>query len=426
MNEALRPEEKRPRVLHIEESSGRRALVREALTREGFEVSEAPDGIAGIRRAVAERPDLILVDLHLPILDGYEVASRLRGHHELDATPIVAWAEAQGDRTLSLSVGCDGYLEGALDAGRLPEQLREFLAGKKERLQAGLERQRLREYSAALVERLERTVEEHSSANERLRAQARARVEFMQRLSHELATPLTPLVGYLKILRSGRLGALTPQQQNVVEAMSQSGERLGRHIDNLVDFVALETGQYRVHRSPFDLTAMLNACLADLLAKARAKRVRLDSRLPERLVVLADERKLRQAVSNLLDNAIRFSPHGGNVLLTVEEGRDQVTVSLYDQGPGLPPEAASRMLVPLGASPVEGAERTAGLGLPVASQIVRAHGGTLWIESPPKNQPEVREQYSGTKVAFTFPTHAETTTPPHTDSEGASPESPAR
>src|SRR5712664_3196630 len=241
-----------PRILYIEDNPESRALVRNVLEARGFDVLEASDGIAGIDLAISAHPDLILCDIEMPGIDGYETATRLRSYRGLDGCPIVVLT-SHGDRGLSLSIGCDGYIEKPIDVEKFPGQLREFLKGKREKVKTTDERRYLREYSQSLVERLEATVRELTAANSRLRAAARSKTEFMQNLSHELATPLTPIVGYLKILRGGKAGVLSDQQQKILESIATASERLSRTIDNLVDFATLEGGGQAIHREDFEV-----------------------------------------------------------------------------------------------------------------------------------------------------------------------------
>src|SRR5262245_26318932 len=156
-----------PRILYIEDNPESRALVRSVLEPRGFDVLEASDGIAGIDLAIAAHPDLILCDIQLPGIDGYETATRLRSYKGLDGCPIVVLT-SHGDRGLSLSIGCDGYIEKPIDVDKFPGQLREFLKGKREKVKTTDERRYLREYSQSLVERLEATVRELTAANSRL------------------------------------------------------------------------------------------------------------------------------------------------------------------------------------------------------------------------------------------------------------------
>src|SRR5207237_1335101 len=250
-----------------------------------------------------------------------ETATRLRSYRGLDGCPIVVLT-SHGDRGLSLSIGCDGYIEKPIDVEKFPGQLREFLKGKREKVKTAEERRYLREYSQSLVERLEATVRELTAANSRLRAAARSKTEFMQNLSHELATPLTPITGYLKILKSEKTGPLSESQRRILDSMQTASERLSRTIDNLVDFATLESGSH--------------------------------------------------------------------VLVRVSADDQRLSVEVYDQGEGMLADEAEKVFDPFFHADRVGDERApgAGLGLPVAKQIIEAHGGRISAESPPKNQPE--------------------------------------
>src|SRR5882762_10477806 len=119
------------RVLHIEDDPRNRLLVRKLLTADGLEVIDAPDGLEGVRLALAQRPDLILVDINIPGLDGYEVTLRLRNEAGLRGVPIVA-ITAEGERETSFAVGCDGFLQKPIDARSFARQIRDYLDGRRE------------------------------------------------------------------------------------------------------------------------------------------------------------------------------------------------------------------------------------------------------------------------------------------------------
>jgi signal transduction histidine kinase len=396
-----------PRILYIEDNPESRALVRNVLEARGFDVLEASDGIAGIDLAISAHPDLILCDIEMPGIDGYETATRLRSYRGLDGCPIVVLT-SHGDRGLSLSIGCDGYIEKPIDVERFPGQLREFLKGKREKVKTTEERRYLREYSQSLVERLEATVRELTAANSRLRAAARSKTEFMQNLSHELATPLTPITGYLKILKSEKTGGLSEPQRRIIDSMQTASERLSRTIDNLVDFATLESGGYAIHRDTFDPPAAAKAVIEEERPKARSRRINLELLAEPEAAGWGDERKLKQALGNLVDNAIKFSPHGSHVLVRVVADAQRLWFEVYDQGEGMLADEAEKVFDPFFHADRVGEERApgAGLGLPVAKQIVEAHGGKISAESPPKNQPESKSHFSGTRVAFWIPLRA--------------------
>jgi signal transduction histidine kinase len=398
-----------PRILYIEDNPESRALVRSVLEPRGFDVLEASDGIAGIDLAISAHPDLILCDIQLPGIDGYETATRLRSYKGLDGCPIVVLT-SHGDRGLSLSIGCDGYIEKPIDVEKFPQQLRAFLKGKREKVRGPEERRYLREYSQSLVERLEATVRELTAANIRLRAAARSKNEFMQNLSHEMATPLTPIVGYLKILRSGKAGGISDQQQKILESVAMASDRLSRTIDNLVDFATLEGGGGQaIHREEFDVGGLVSPVFEEERGKAKSRRIHLEVKIETQDQGYGDVRKVRQALSNLIDNAIKFSPHGSDILVRLSSDPTRLLFEVYDQGEGFLPGESERVFEPFFHADRVGEERApgAGLGLPVAKQIVEAHGGHIWLESPPKSQPEGPHHFSGAKVAFWIPARSQ-------------------
>jgi signal transduction histidine kinase len=383
------PEVVKPRILVIEGSAERRARICALLDAVGMEMDEAQDADEGVARASAHAPDLVLLDDDVRDFNSGAAVRRLRIALQRNHVPLIVHGTPM-ERADCESAGCDGFLDGPLESEGLPQLLRAYLFNRQD---------------VTLAKKLEREAVALTSENLRLREQLRLRNDFLQNLAHELATPLTPLAGYLKLMRSGRLGTLSDRQQQVAEAMTHATERLGRSIDNLVDYASLETGEYRIHAIPMELTGVVDQVVAEFHPRARDKHLRVDVRKPVRVDVSADERRIRQALSNLLDNAIRVSPHGGHVLVEVSEQPESVRIVIYDQGPGVPAEV-KRMHegepIPRRAESVGGA----GLGLPVSRQIAEAHGGGLILESPPAAQPEVRDAFPGSRIGFWIPRHA--------------------
>src|SRR5258708_2738365 len=259
------------RVLHIEDDPRNRLLVRKLLAAEGHEVIDAIDGLEGVRSALVARPDLVLGDLNIPGLDGYEVTLRLRSEPSLSGVPVVA-ITAEGDRDTSFAVGCDGFIQKPIDARSFGSVVRRYLGGHREPYQSNADvlGERLRAQSHRIVAHLEQKVAELSSTNERLREIERLRTEFYRNISHELATPMTPIVGYIRMLLDEELGSLNKPQTKAVRAMDDCVRRLRSTLDNLIDVTALETGTMRfVHpQSDFlDTVRRAVAAYADALAQ---------------------------------------------------------------------------------------------------------------------------------------------------------------
>src|SRR4051794_9615212 len=300
-----------PKILHIEDDPANRLLVRKLLTPAGFEVMDAADGLEGIRLALDHRPDLVLVDIAIPGLDGYEVTLRLRSEPKLRGVPIVA-ITAEGDRDTSLAVGCDGFLQKPIDAREFAEEVEGYLRGRREVSSPDLMGVRLRAQSHRIVAHLEEKVAELSRANGQLLELDRGRKEFYRNISHELATPMTPIVGYLKLLVDEELGGMNTAQIKALRAMDDCVRRLRALIDNLLDVSGLETGSMRfMHRDYdfLDTTRRAVARIADGLAEHRLTLVEELPRGP--LPGWGDAERLQRAMLQLLDNAAKFTPAGG-------------------------------------------------------------------------------------------------------------------
>jgi signal transduction histidine kinase len=394
------------RVLCIEGNDELRARVKSALEAEGFVVDAAASGLEGIERALTRPPDLIVADVHLPDLEGYELAARLRREKALENVPIVAVGESAEEHDDALAGGADGFVDRNVD--HLGDDVRAFLAGKREKLSEEGERERLRDISGAMATHLESALTGERRANAKLVEIDRLKSSFMHNLAHELSTPLTPLSGYLRILQAEKLGPLSPQQKRVVDSMMQSVTRLTRVVDNLSDFASLQSGQAPILEGPVHPDQLADDVVAELRAAIKDARLHVVVTHAGGGPVIADPRKLRQALSNLVSNAVKFSPHGGEVLVEVAREPGKLRYLVYDQGPGIRPGEAERIFEPLHHAGTRGTEEArapgSGLGLPVARRIAEAHGGRIWVESPPRTQPaSMPRHFTGSKFVLEIP-----------------------
>ncbi|WP_394849466.1 hybrid sensor histidine kinase/response regulator [Pendulispora brunnea] len=373
-----------PRVLHIEDDPRNRLLVRKLLTADGLEVIDAPDGLEGVRLALAQRPDLVLVDINIPGLDGYEVTLRLRNEAGLRGVPIVA-ITAEGERETSFAVGCDGFLQKPIDARSFARQIRDYLEGRRE-LPAGLSDtgERLRMQSGRIVAHLETKVAELSAANERLRDMDRLRTAFYRNVSHELATPLTPIVGYLRMLIDGELGEVATPQKKALRAMDDCVRRLRASLDNLVDVTGLETGKMRFFNREYDFLDTVRRAIAQQADAMAERRLALIEELPHGPIpAYGDSDRLQRAILQLLDNAVKFSPEGGTIGIAVWETESTCEVLVADTGPGVPQDRTERIFEPffqVDGSPTR-AHGGVGVGLAIVRRVARGLGGDVRIQA---------------------------------------------
>ena len=388
-----------PRILHIEDDPANRLLVKKLLQNAGHEVIDAADGLEGVRLACSTSPDLVLVDLNIPGLDGFEVTLRLRGEPTLKGVPIVA-ITAEGDRETSLAVGCDGYLQKPIDARHFATIIERYLKGARE-APSGAQSSRLREQSQRIVGHLEEKVDELSRANARLRELDAARTGFYRNISHELATPMTPIVGYVKLLADEELGPLTKAQQKALRAMDDCVRRLRGVLDNLVDVTGLETGKMRFQHSEYDFLDTTRRAMAQLADKLDDGNVQLFEELPRGpLPAWGDAGRLLRAMVHLLENASKFTPAGGIVGVRVARlASGQYELCVADTGPGISPDRANRIFDPF--YQVDGSVTRlhggVGVGLAIARRTARGLGGDIRVQSPCT---EVIEGHSFSGAAF--------------------------
>ena len=374
-----------PRVLHIEDDPHSRRLVAKLLGAAGHEVIDAANGLEGIRLASTCRPDLVLVDINVPDLDGYEVTLRLRGMTALHGVPIVA-ITAEGDRATSLAVGADGFIGKPIQARKFANVVQRFLSGHREAKETttGSE-EALRARSQRIVERLEKKVMDLQSANARLEEMARLRREFLQNVSHELATPMTPVVGYLRLLLGEELGELSPLQRKSLISIQRSTNRLRSVVETLLDVSALEAGRMHYYDRAYDLAEVIRAAVRRVEDEgARVELVVED--IPE-LPARGDPDKIQRAIVHVIENATKFTPRGGRVAVGYATGTEEASwleVRVLDEGPGIDPAERVRILEPF--VQVDGSATRAhggvGLGLAFARRVAEAMGGSVQVESP--------------------------------------------
>lgn len=270
-------------------------------------------------------------------------------------------------------------------AQRLSRQVEE-LQEHRARLEAQLQEvegsnRGLREANLGLgrvIADLELKVQELSRSHEELKRQDRLKSDFLATVSHELKTPLTALKGSLNILLEG--GAAPEVQQELLLMALQNSERLSRLVTNLLDLAKLEAGRMELEVRSLDLPQLIRAAVGMLRGAAQEKEIEVQLVYPEEMPpVLADEERLLSVLTNLLENAIKFSPQKGRIGVEVSLEEQEVLVAVKDEGPGIPEAELPRVFNRFYQA--EAAPRGFGLGLSISKAIVEEHRGRIWAES---------------------------------------------
>ena len=375
------------KIVHIEDRRENRILVRKLLEAAGHEVIDAVDGVAGIDLATSVSPDMVLIDINLPGLDGYEVVTKLRGQPSLAETPIVA-VTAEGDRDRAVSLGFDGLIAKPIQVSTFESVLRGFAAGRREHVPDAARAAHLAEHGRRVVDRLEEKVRALTLANERMQEVDQLKMEVLRNVSHELATPITPLLGYVKMLERAELGPVNEAQLRALDRMRGSLSRLNGVVQNLLAATRFATGSVTLERAVTQCDRVVGDALRLVAsaAEARGCEVALEGDLPT-TPGLVDANVVRDALAQVLDNAVKFGPERGRVRLSCAQvGAADEDAPLWefvvtDQGPGVPVELRARVIEPFfqaDGSPTRAAGG-AGLGLAIAERGAALHGGRLVI-----------------------------------------------
>jgi signal transduction histidine kinase len=253
---------------------------------------------------------------------------------------------------------------------------------------------------------------------ERARLQAelanRAKSDFLANMSHELRTPLNAIIGFSEAIAHGLLGPITdPRQLEYIKDIHASGLLLLSIINDVLDMSKIEAGMLQLAHEAVRVRRLVEEATRIVRERAEARKLTIVADLPEGdLLLIGDERALKQVLLNLLSNAIKFSHENGRVEIRAwESQKGEVVVEVQDHGIGMNPDEAARALQPFNqASSVTA--RTyggTGLGLPIAKGLIEAHRGTLTIDSAPD---------CGTTVRITLPRRPIRANPPASPARG--------
>ncbi|MCU0641678.1 MAG: ATP-binding protein [Candidatus Margulisbacteria bacterium] len=234
---------------------------------------------------------------------------------------------------------------------------------------------------------------------EKTREREQMKTEFMSVISHELRTPLTPIQGYTEMLLSEQIGKLNPEQRTAIDTIKKQSRRLLSLIDSVLDITRVEYGRpIEIKKGPVSLNAVIDDAVGIMEFQLQEKGIKpVIEHSPEIDTLLADESKLARVISNLLGNALKFTPNKGHVSITISKTGGVAQVEVADSGIGIAKEDLERIFekfVQVDSSYTRSAGGI-GMGLTIVREIVEAHGGKVWAQSDGLGH--------GAKFIFTLP-----------------------
>lgn len=396
------------RVLYIEDDDDSRRLVVKVLGSNGYEVLAAADGLEGVALAKSERPQLVLMDINLPNLDGRIITTRLRSLPDLQDVPIVALTanNSPGSRERALAAGCTGFLTKPIDVDELPTQVASFLNGQKQTLSPGLLNTHLEKHAQDVVAQLEAKVRELEAMNERLYRLDRLKSDFITLASHELRTPLTLVSGYAQLLEQQLAQLQTAVSSppasvdkpfHTAQKLNHGVARLAQVVEEVIGVSRIATNRLDLYFVPVQLGQVVADILADLAAVFQKRAIEVQvTGLDALPTIRGDADHIKTAVANVIENAIKFTPDGGQIFIKGLDQKDAVILSVSDTGIGIPkPEQACifDQFYIIDSINNHSSSKHAfmgggmGLGLALTRGIMNAHNGRVWVESE-KRDPE--------------------------------------
>ncbi len=361
------------------------------LREHGFSVAEAADAQEALAEMRSRAPHGAVLDVLLPGPDGVALLGWLKAiDPDLAAVMLTGQADVR-TAVACLTKGADAFLI-------KPVEQAEVLAV----LRRALERRALvvehREYQRNLEVMVEKRTGELSQVTERLRELDQLKSEFVSRVSHELRGPLTVMHTNLAVLLERMAGPITGEQKDLLESCQSNIDRLARLVDNVLDLSRIESGRIELCADHVDPAQVMRSVVSYYQPIARERAIELAGEIDGAVdgPVWADADKMHQVLINLVDNALKFTPRGGTVRVSVKPEGGAVRFAVTDSGVGVPDPDRERIFEPFvqGRPAVGSKRRGAGLGLAIARSLVELHGGTLELSSA---------EGRGSTFAFTIP-----------------------
>ena len=352
------------KVLVIDDNPENRALAQATLEDEGLEALVTASGAEGLRLFESGHPDCVLLDIRMPDMDGFEVCERLRAHPEGASVPIVFLTALRDVETFdrALRVGGDDFLAKPVRPTELVVRVRAAL--------------KLRRMSAELREHFE-LVRRQRDDLMRLQLQKEQLTAF---LVHDLKGPVNSINLGAQLVLADK--GLSQGSREAAQHIRADARTLLRFILNLLDISKSEEGALVIHPAELNLGKLYTELLEEFRLRAESAKVRLDAKIGlER--VHADPDLILRVLENLLENALRFTPQGGTVVLASELREGRALLSVSDSGQGVAPELRDKIFgryVQLGSNQRPVARSGRGLGLAFCKHAVEAHGGSIFVE----------------------------------------------
>lgn len=324
-----------------------------------YEVEQATNGAQALDLIRSQPPDLVLLDIMLPILDGFEVLQRLRADPATALIPVIVISARGNPRDVEkgLDLGASDYMVKPVMMEALLARVRTLL-------------------------RLKEAQDHLQTANADLQRVSDVKGRLVAVVSHELRTPLTSIRGALDLINLANPN-LPTRSRHLLDISIRNTDRLIRLVNSVLSFARLESG-LDLEIQPVQMEELITRAIEEVEALISPQDIRVVPSWEEDLPPLpADADRVHQILINLLSNAIKFTERGGEVRVTARMEANGIRVEVIDQGPGISPENVARLFEPFSQVGEPRSTGGTGLGLAISREIAQRHKGRIGVESEP-------------------------------------------
>jgi len=374
----------RPTILIVDDEEINVKLVKGILASENYNLIDALSGSEALSMLAPNRPDLILLDVMMPEMDGFETCRKIKQNTNTKIIPVLmitALSEKE-HRLKALDCGADDFLSKPVDKTELKIRVKSLL--------------RIKEYHNELIERYE----EIEKKNTQLQELEEFKDGLLHMIVHDLKNPLFAISGNIELLLLDKEN-FSKTQNIAAENCLLSCQNLKEMVQQLLDINKLENKKLQLEKEMTDLAPLIDETLNQLLKRAEEKQISINFVNANGISTIPiDSRLIRRVITNLVDNGIRHTPKGGRIEVAseLEKNKNDLCISVRDTGTGLDPAFHQKIFnkfeqVDLRHQGVS--IGTAGLGLAFCKLAVEAHGGQIWVESEGEGR--------GSTFRFTIP-----------------------
>jgi signal transduction histidine kinase len=344
-------------IMVVDDTSANLKLLQEMLQDKGYLVLTFLRGATALKAAAKNPPDLILLDINMPEMNGFEVCERLKADEVLKDIPVIfiSALTENADKIKAFAVGGVDYIT-------KPFQFEEVNARVETHLR--LRRQQLE-----------------------LQALNELKNHFLGMAAHDLRTPLGGIMNISELLAAQLSPLLTEKQSKFFDMLLASSQFMIGMVNDLLDMSAIESGHLTIERLMIDITVPIERSVEINGMFASPQNISIAISCQEQLPqVFADANRIEQVINNLLSNAVKYSQPGTNITVRMRHENNEVIISVADQGPGIPEKEQHKLFQAFGKTsvrPTSDSECSTGLGLLIVKKIMEAHEGRIWFMSEP-------------------------------------------